>query len=154
MLLFIIGLIIYIYLTNDKCIKRILIISILLFFINNIYKVFKYDIIENGPDDTINTTDFSQDYKKMIFDLLYQNLDTIKNKDIFEYAQINDSILPKRLLSNYYIKIKPINFIIFFMNIKKYNMSDSKDAIEYINNKGNNLITCKNILDKFTNNHI
>ena len=68
--------------------------------------------------------------------------------------------LSNNMYDEYYSKInfkvyKIINDVLYIIeNNTDNNLIRGYIIINNINNKGNNLITCKNILDKFTNNHI
>lgn len=136
MILFIIGLFLYVLLTNDKSMKKLLFTISCVYIINNLYYCFKKILLNEHfeNDNNLNSSnDVNIDYKKQIYELLNGKLDVLKNVDIFEITKIGETL---RYKSQYCIKIKPINFMFIFIHVKKYDITNQKDKLDFEQNNG------------------
>jgi hypothetical protein len=136
MILFIIGLFIYIILTNDKTMKKLLFIICCVYLINKLYYCYKTNILNEHFENENNITPLNNvniDYKKQIYELLNGKLDVLKNVDIFEINKIGETL---RYKSQYCIKIKPINFMFIFIHVKKYDITNQTENKDYEKNNG------------------
>ena len=129
MILFLIGLLIYILITNDNSMKKLFFVMLIIYFLNNLYNcIKKWNVIEKE-----NFTPNNIDYKKQIYDLLNGKMDILKNVDLFEINNIGENL---RYKSQCFIKIKPINFMFMFIHVKEYELTNSSDKIDSDKLKG------------------
>lgn len=128
MILFLIGLFIYILITNDICLKKVFIILLGILLLKHIYECMFNKIVENEdlttPLKNIITNPNNDkpnilkpdltNYKKALYELLSSKVEVLQNRDIFEYINIGPG---ENIKNHFYIKIKPLNFMFGFIHI-------------------------------------